>query len=178
MGDLNSYAHEDPITAIKAGADDIAGTADDYTNLIAQYQGPTPTRTSFDGQAGYLDHALANPSLTGQVTGVADWHINCRTSPTCSTTTPASSPPAQDALYEPNAYRTSDHDAVVVGLNPLHYASSGFRRPLNTDGSSVFKKGSTIPVKIQFQAPDGSYPWTSLRRSRCTRRAGRCWLPA
>ena len=28
-------------------------------------------------------------------------------------------PPAQEALYEPNAYRTSDHDPVVVGLN-LH----------------------------------------------------------
>ena len=26
-------------------------------------------------------------------------------------------PPAQDALYEPNGYRSSDHDAVVVGLN-------------------------------------------------------------
>ena len=26
-------------------------------------------------------------------------------------------PAAQDALYEPNAYRTSDHDPVVVGLN-------------------------------------------------------------
>ena len=24
--------------------------------------------------------------------------------------------PAQDALYEPNAYRSSDHDAVIVGL--------------------------------------------------------------
>ena len=30
----------------------------------------------FDGQLGYLDHALANASLTPQVTGVAEWHIN------------------------------------------------------------------------------------------------------
>ena len=27
-------------------------------------------------------------------------------------------PAAQEALYEPNQYRTSDHDPVVVGLNP------------------------------------------------------------
>ena len=25
--------------------------------------------------------------------------------------------PAQDALYEPNAYRASDHDAILVGLD-------------------------------------------------------------
>jgi predicted extracellular nuclease len=30
-------------------------------------------------------------------------------------------PPAQDALYEPNTYRSSDHDLVVVGLNPFHW---------------------------------------------------------
>ena len=30
----------------------------------------------FDGQLGYLDHALANASLPPQVTGVAEWHIN------------------------------------------------------------------------------------------------------
>ena len=26
-------------------------------------------------------------------------------------------PPAQDALWEPNGYRTSDHDPVIVGLD-------------------------------------------------------------
>ena len=32
-------------------------------------------------------------------------------------------PPAQDALYEPNASRSSDHDPVVVGLDlTLDYA--------------------------------------------------------
>ena len=60
MGDLNSYAMEDPIDAIKAGSDDIAGTGDDYTNLIAEYEGPYAYSYTFDGQAGYLDHALAN----------------------------------------------------------------------------------------------------------------------
>ena len=36
MGDLNSYAQEDPIDAIKAGSDDMAGTGDDFTNLISR----------------------------------------------------------------------------------------------------------------------------------------------
>ncbi len=67
VGDLNSYAMEDPITAIKNAG---------YTNLIYQYGGPDAYSYVFDGQWGYLDHALSNASLTPQVTGVADWHIN------------------------------------------------------------------------------------------------------
>ena len=30
----------------------------------------------FDGQSGYLDHALANGSLVPQISGVTEWHIN------------------------------------------------------------------------------------------------------
>jgi Ca2+-binding RTX toxin-like protein len=115
MGDLNSYAKEDPIDAIQAGADDTAGTSDDYTNLIAQYQGTYAYSYVFDGQAGYLDQALANPSLTAQVTGAADWHINAD-EPDLLDYDTTFKPPAQDAIYEPNAYRSSDHDSVIVGL--------------------------------------------------------------
>ena len=50
-------------TEIKAGSDDIAGTGDDFTNLIAHFQGTYAYSYTFDGQAGYLDHALANASL-------------------------------------------------------------------------------------------------------------------
>jgi uncharacterized protein len=121
MGDLNSYAKEDPIDAIRAGADDTAGTADDYTNLIAHYQGAYAYSYVFDGQAGYLDHALANPSLAAQVMGAADWHINADEPDVLDYDT-SFKPPAQDALYEPNAYRSSDHDPVVVGLSPCEEA--------------------------------------------------------
>jgi Ca2+-binding RTX toxin-like protein len=116
MGDLNSYTQEDPIDAIRAGADDTAGTGDDYTNLIAQYGGTYAYSYVFDGQAGYLDHALANPSLTGQVTGAVDWHINAD-EPDLLDYDTSFKPPAQEAIYEVNAYRTSDHDPVIVGLS-------------------------------------------------------------
>ncbi|HEY5701447.1 MAG TPA: ExeM/NucH family extracellular endonuclease, partial [Gammaproteobacteria bacterium] len=62
IGDLNSYAMEDPIDAIKAGPDDTAGTSDDYSNLISHFQGTYAYSYVFDGQFGYLDHALANAS--------------------------------------------------------------------------------------------------------------------
>jgi len=115
MGDLNSYAQEDPITAIKAGSDDIAGTSDDFTNLISHFQGAYAYSYTFDGQAGYLDHSLASSSLFAQVTGAADWHINSD-EPDILDYDTTFKPLAQDALYEPNGYRSSDHDSVVVGL--------------------------------------------------------------
>ena len=109
-----------PIDEIKAGSDDTAGTGDDFTNLIAHFQGTYAYSYTFDGQAGYLDHALASASLLSQVTGAADWHINSDEPDVLDYDT-SFKPPAQDALYEANAYRTSDHDPVVVGLNPVNF---------------------------------------------------------
>jgi hypothetical protein len=115
MGDLNSYALEDSIDAIKAGHDDTAGTGDDFTNLIAKYGGQFAYSYVFDGQSGYLDHALASSHLVDQVTGATDWHINADEPDVLDYDTSFKGP-AQEALYEANAFRTSDHDPVVVGV--------------------------------------------------------------
>lgn len=120
LGDLNSYAQEETIDVIKAGADDTLGTSDDYTNLIAAFQGLYAYSYTFDAQAGYLDHALANASLLPQVTGAADWHINSDEPDVLDYDT-SFKPAAQDALYEENANRSSDHDPVVVGLNIVNF---------------------------------------------------------
>jgi len=116
MGDLNSYAQEDSIDAIKAGSDDLAGTSDDWTNLILAYQGTYAYSYTFDGQAGYLDHALASASMVSQVSRAADWHINSD-EPDLLDYDTSFKPPAQEAIYEPNGYRSSDHDPVKVGLD-------------------------------------------------------------
>jgi predicted extracellular nuclease len=116
-GDLNSYAMEDPIDSIKAGPDDTPGTTDDYTNLIAEFLGPFAYSFVFDGMSGYLDHALSNASLTPQVTGVTEWHINAD-EPDILDYDTSFKPDAQDALFEANAYRSSDHDPLLVGLKP------------------------------------------------------------
>ncbi len=116
MGDLNSYTMEDTIGAILAGPDDTIDTGDDYTNLIAKYQGQFAYSYTFDGQAGYLDHALASPSMVTQVTGATQWHINSDEPDVLDYDTSFKSA-EQDALYEPNQFRTSDHDPVIVGLN-------------------------------------------------------------
>jgi predicted extracellular nuclease len=150
LGDLNSYAMEDSVDAVKAGADDTAGTADDFTNLIAKYQGPFAHSYVFDGQSGYLDHALASATLIGQVTGAADWHINSD-EPAILDYDTTFKPPAQEALYEPNQYRTSDHDPVVVGLNLLSYHFNGFEAPVdNPPTQNIAKAGQSVPVKFHL----------------------------
>jgi predicted extracellular nuclease len=118
VGDLNSYAREQTIDELKAGADDTAGTGDDFVNLINKFQGPFAYSYTFDGQAGYLDHALANRALLPQVERAADWHINSDEPDILDYDTTFKGP-AQEALYEPNQFRTSDHDPVVVGLTLL-----------------------------------------------------------
>lgn len=150
MGDLNSYAQEDPISAIKAGADDTAGTSDDYTNLIAQFQGVYAYSYTFDGQAGYLDHALAGPSLLAQVTGAADWHINSD-EPDILDYDTTFKPDAQDALYEANGYRSSDHDPVVVGLDLANYPPAA--GPIAV-APNVLNVGAATSANVTFTDPD------------------------
>ncbi|NJN54877.1 MAG: hypothetical protein HC804_09055 [Anaerolineae bacterium] len=92
-----------------------AGSGDDYTDLVALYQGELAYSYVFDGKTGYLDHALANASLMAQVTGVTGWHINADEADLLDYDMTFKQD-AQDALYEPNAYRSSDHDPVIIGL--------------------------------------------------------------
>jgi len=116
IGDLNSYDKEDPIDAIKAGPDDILGTDDDYTDMVFQFQGEYAYSYVFDGQLGYLDHALASAGLVGDITGVTDWHINAD-EPDLIDYDMTFKADAQDALYAQDPYRSSDHDPVIIGLN-------------------------------------------------------------
>ncbi len=115
VGDLNSYDHEDPIAALLRGRDDTAATDDDLTDLARALQGEFAYSYVFDGQLGYLDYAVASASLAPQVTGMGYWHINAD-EPDLLDYTMGFKQDAQDALYEPNAFRSSDHDPALVGL--------------------------------------------------------------
>jgi hypothetical protein len=116
IGDLNSYDKEDPIDAILAGSDDLPGTADDYTDLVYAFKGEYAYSYVFDGQVGYLDHALASAGLIDEVTGVTTWHINADEADLIDYDMTFKQD-AQDALYAPDPYRSSDHDPVIIGLN-------------------------------------------------------------
>ncbi|MGI9181440.1 MAG: ExeM/NucH family extracellular endonuclease [Longimicrobiaceae bacterium] len=107
VGDLNSYAKEDPITALINGG---------YTNLIESRVGANAYSYVFDGQWGYLDHALASTTLASQVTGVTEWHINADEPNVLDYNVNFKTANLQNSLYSPDQYRVSDHDPVIVGL--------------------------------------------------------------
>lgn len=107
-GDLNAYAQEDPIEAIKSAG---------YTSLLESNLGLFAYSYVYFGQAGYLDQALASSSLVPQVAGATLWHINADEPVVLDYNTEYKSPGQLNSLYSPDAYRSSDHDPVVVGLN-------------------------------------------------------------
>ena len=66
----------------------------------------------FDGFSGELDHGLAGPDLVDNVTGATIWHSNAD-EPLILDYNTEFNPPG---LYQPDAYRASDHDPLIVGL--------------------------------------------------------------
>lgn len=102
MGDLNSYAAEPPIAALRA-----AGLSD----LIAMHLGDAAYTYVYRGTSGYLDHALAGPALRAEVRGVGIWHINADEAPLF-----AAGRPGATGQGASDPFRSSDHDPVIVGL--------------------------------------------------------------
>lgn len=108
LGDLNAYAMEDPIAALEGAG---------YVNLHATFGGYEAYTYVFDGQWGSLDHALASPTLVGQTTGTAAWAISADEPSVLDYNTNFKSAGQVASLYAPDAFRASDHDPVVVGLD-------------------------------------------------------------
>ncbi len=119
LGDLNAYAGEDPVEAAITG-----GGTFGYSDLLGGPDSDSYTYL-FNGQLGYLDHALASDSLLPQVTGAAVWHINADEIPEFDYNDTIhdagenqyEKEPDGNPLYEPSPFRSSDHDPVIVGLN-------------------------------------------------------------
>ncbi|MEM6460525.1 MAG: ExeM/NucH family extracellular endonuclease [Pseudomonadota bacterium] len=119
VGDLNAYAMETPIQFLKA---------EGYTDLVEEFLAEgefafsigfpldlanSPSVQSF----GALDYALATASLAGKVTGAAIWQINSTEAVVLDYNTEFKSPSQIEDLYDSSPFRSSDHDAVIVGLD-------------------------------------------------------------
>lgn len=107
VGDLNSYAQEDSIQHLKAAG---------FTDLMAQYEGEQTYSYVFNGQAGYLDYALASASLKTQTLAAHTWHINADEPLALDYNLEFKSAGQQLNFYAPNPFRSSDHDPLVVSL--------------------------------------------------------------
>ena len=106
IGDLNAYNEEDPVQAIEAAG---------YVNLLETFVGAEDAFSFvFDGQRGALDQGLATTSLAGQVTGVAEWHINSLEPDLMS----YSSQFTDAGFYSgDDPFAASDHDPLLIGLD-------------------------------------------------------------
>lgn len=160
IGDLNSYAGEDPIDAIRAG-----GGSFGYTDLQGGVGSALYTYV-FDGQLGYLDYALASDSLLPQVVETVVWHINADEIPDFdynddildAAEAEFNERPDGNPLYEPLPYRASDHDPVIVGLN-LQGGTGGPRGTGDDDlpdnvSVDVSGTGDDVQVTVCVDAED------------------------
>lgn len=119
VGDLNSYNHEDPLKTLS-----VSG----FTDLSSALHGDAAYSYVYYGQMGSLDHALANPSLRREVVDVTEWHINADEPKALDYNMEYKSAAQQVSLYDPDPYRASDHDPVLVELklrNPLDFNGDG-----------------------------------------------------
>jgi uncharacterized protein len=147
IGDMNSYTFEDPITTFVGGG---------LRNLVRERDGLTAYSYVFDGESGYLDHALATPSLAAQVTGVDHWHINPDEPTVLDYNTEFKTANQVNTFYDSGPYRSSDHDPVVIGLafNSPPTASAG--------GPYSIDEGGSVSVSASGSDADGdplTYAW-------------------
>lgn len=146
LGDLNAYAQEDPVAVLEA---------EGYVNLQAAYGGLEAYTYVFDGQWGSLDHALASPSLAAQVTGAAAWAINADEPGVLDYNTDFKSAGQIASLYAPDAFRSSDHDPLVVGLDLRPPAPPSCAAAVASPATLWPPRHNLLPVAVRGVVDDG-----------------------
>lgn len=113
IGDLNSYAQEDPITALEeAGYNDLA-----YESL-----GQDAYSYVFDATTGTLDYIMGTDDMSDALSGITEWHINSDEADIFDYNIEVASNDG-DYIYDTRdtsyfdadtALRGSDHDPVIA----------------------------------------------------------------
>lgn len=99
VGDFNAYAKEDPVTYLESNG---------FSKVSHGYS------YSFDGLWGSLDHIFVSPTLVSKVGNVVKWAINAEEPTVLDYNTEYDKPAS---FYAATAYRSSDHNPIVMGLN-------------------------------------------------------------
>jgi len=101
-GDFNAYLQEDPIDVLReAGYIDLGSTTGEETY-------------SYDGAIGSLDHIFVAEDALGTIAGADIWNINAYESIALEYSRYNSN---ITNFYQPDPYRSSDHDPILVGLD-------------------------------------------------------------
>jgi uncharacterized protein len=143
IGDFNSYAMEDPIDVLEGAG---------YLSLSKELL-PEEERYSyiFFGQSGELDHGFVNDDFLTDVDGFTVWHINSDEPPDLDynddVLTSGEGPGDfnQPYLYQPNAFRSSDHDPLLIGLDLQPTSVTFF-----PDNIPVTEANTTVTVTVQL----------------------------
>jgi uncharacterized repeat protein (TIGR02059 family) len=142
IGDLNAYAAEDPIRYLETQGYEMVSNGLSY---------------SFDGLWGALDHALASTSLADQVSTVVEWAINAEEPGVLDYNTNFKTPALVQSLYAADAYRSSDHNPLLIGLN-LSGAVADTSAPVL---QSATVKGATLTLSYAENLQPAALPAAS-----------------
>lgn len=119
LGDMNSYAKEDPILALEKANykvllnDKTIGQGEQAYSYVF---GVSSNAEGYGG-AGNLDHAIADSNLYSKVKKAFAWHINAD-EPTVLDYNEEYKTDEQKALFfAEDPYRSSDHDPVIVDID-------------------------------------------------------------
>ncbi|EOS8335218.1 ExeM/NucH family extracellular endonuclease [Vibrio vulnificus] len=154
LGDMNSYAHEDPMLVLTSNPTGKELKAADYIKVGNKWQfngeqGPVITQTfgfinavdyktpagetswsySYNDEVGSLDHLLITSSLKSRLVDAVDWHINAPESTLFDYSNKYKGGDSNEAnpFYnkeKPDAFRSSDHDSALVTIG-YKYGEAG-----------------------------------------------------
>jgi len=133
VGDLNAYAKEDPIMALRDGG---------FVDLIEKFQQNTGYSYLFGGEVGYLDHALASSTLANQVTYAMEYHINAVEPAALDYKMDKRTAQQINDWFAPTQYRAADHDPVVLelALNGFHPADLDKDGDIDSNDITLFTR--------------------------------------
>ncbi|MCV2356723.1 ExeM/NucH family extracellular endonuclease [Paucibacter sp. B2R-40] len=131
LGDFNAYAQEDPVHELtSSGA---------IVDLVGQFDAADYSYV-FDGFAGRLDHGFGTATIAPKVSYATSWHINAD-EPTVLDYNTEFNPAG---YYAPTAFKSSDHDPMVLGLNlyKKFKGTTGRDVIVGTDGDDIIEGGA------------------------------------
>lgn len=151
LGDFNSYSKEDPMLQLEKA---------NYKNLLADQKiglgekaysyvfGVDSNKEGYGG-AGNLDHAIADPQLYPLVKKAFVWHINADEPTNLDYNDKFKTPEQQALFYQADAFRSSDHDPVIVDLALSDNAESqNNNNPPSRSGGGAFDLWSVLGLSI------------------------------